>query len=493
MGLRGAVSAVSRPAAAVILAFAVLKIAILAYYGPLRANDTMGYQWVADAMAHDPRFWISVPDWTTDALPAFAFRPIGYPFLLVLTQSWSIAVLLQIAMSAAVAWQMTRIVFETTKSHRLATAAAVFYLAGQTLLWDASVLSDTFYTALFNLVMLTLMRAAYRRQKLSNGVALGLGFAWGYAIWIRENGLYLTILPLALLLFSSGIAYRRRLAICAVFLAPVVLMVGIYAGWNHLRTGETFIGITGTPNYLRPVFEIAKAGHVDPFADGSELSKTVKATATDFSYPEQVVILEKFQHETGLDPLAIQRVAQRKLIDTAVRWPGAYAAVTLQNLNPARLGPIMFDPLTALNDFYQLGIPPYQRIVPGTGLKSFKELAAGHRYGGLALAASSLIAQLLATGLFLYTIARIAIGAAGAAIARRPPSPELALALQALGAFLLVVASFALIHSEARHLMPVVPAFLIATAVSIPRPPLSSIRLFWSGWAAPRRPAEGIY
>jgi hypothetical protein len=102
-----------------------------------------------------------------------------------------------------------------------------------------------------------------------------------------------------------------------------------------------------------------------------------------------------------------------------------------------------------------------------TGLKSFKGLAAGHRYGGLILAVSSLIAQLLATGLFLYTIARIAIGAGGA---RRPLSPELALALQALGAFLLVVASFALIHSEARHLMPVVPAFLIATAVAVARP-----------------------
>jgi hypothetical protein len=302
-----------------------------------------------------------------------------------------------------------------------------------------------------------------------------LGLAWGYSIWVRENGLYLTILPIFLLLLLPTLSVRERLSRLGVFLLPIALMVAAYAGWNHVRTGETFVGITGTANYLRPVFEIARAGRVDPFADGSVLSQTVKANATDFSYPEQVEILGRFQRQTGLDALEIQRIAQQKLVDTIRRWPLDYVMATVRNLDPIRLGPMMFDPLSALNDFYQLGIPPYQRIIPGTGAKSFKSLAALHQYGWLVVAVTSLILQVLSAILFLYALGWTLVKGARAIAARRWPVPEPALALRAMGIFMLLAVSFAMIHSEARPLMPAEPAFLLATAIAVGRRPASAL------------------
>jgi hypothetical protein len=465
MKINGLVDRIGVPAAIVLTIFTILKLLILARYGALQANDTMGYQWVADGIAHDPRFWTSIPDWTTSALPIYAFRPIGYPLLLVLTRTWPVVILVQIAMSVGVAWLLARLVREATSSAPLAAFAALFFLGGETLLWDASVLSDTFYAALFNLVILTLLRAGYLNRQLSMRLLLLLGFVWGYSIWVRENGLYLTIIPLGLLMLSGSA--RPRLANGAIFVLPVLLMVGLYVGWNHVRTGETFVGITGAPNYMLPVFRIAKAGHVDPFADNSRLSIVVKQTATDYMYPDEVAVMEKLHNEDGLGPLGIEKLAQHKLIETITTHPVAYAGVVLENLNPYRLAGALFDPLATINDFYQLGVPPHLRIIPGTGLKSFRDMAKTGDYSRLALGLASLIAQLLSTALFLYAVVVTVLRRAKTHTAATPAA---VLGARALAVVVVVLGSFALIHSEARHMMPVIPAFLIVTALALRRP-----------------------
>jgi hypothetical protein len=464
MRTNGFVDSTGMPATIVLAAFAALKLLILAHYGALQANDTMGYQWVADGIAHDPRFWAGIPDWTTAALPVYAFRPIGYPLLLVLTGDWSIAILVQIAMSIGVAWLLARMVREATASAALAALSVLFFLGGETLLWDASVLSDTFYAALFNLVVLTVLRAGHLGRPLSARLLLLLGFVWGYSIWVRENGLYLTIIPLGLVILSGP--GRVNISKGAVFLAPVLLMVGLYAGWNHVRTGETFVGIAGAPNYMQPVFRIAKAGQVDPFADKSRLSILVKETASDYTYPDEVAVIEKLHSQDGLGPLAIETLARRKLVETIVAHPVAYAGVVLENLNPYRLAGTLFDPLSTINDFYQLGVAPYRRIIPGTGLKSFLAMMKTSDYSGLALGLSSLIAQILSAALFLYAFAVTVLRRATAA------TPAAILGARALAVFVLVLGPFALIHSEARYMMPAIPAFLIATALAARRRPV---------------------
>jgi hypothetical protein len=465
MKINGLVDPIGVPAAIVLAVFAILKLLILTHYGALQANDTMGYQWVADGIVHDPRFWISIPDWTTTALPVYAFRPIGYPMLLVLTRTWPIVILVQIAMSIGVAWLMARLVREATSSTSLSAFAALFFLGGETLLWDASVLSDTFYAALFNLVILTLLRVGYLNRLLSMRLLLLLGFVWGYSIWVRENGLYLTIIPLVLVMLSTSA--RPKLANFAMFVLPVLLMVGLYVGWNYVRTGETFVGITGTPNYMLPVFRIAKAGHVDPFADNSHLSILVKQTASDYMYPDEVAVIEKLHNEDGLGPLAIEKLAQHKLIETITAHPVAYAGVVLENLNPYRLAGALFDPFATINDFYQIGVPPHLRIIPGTRLKDFQDMAKTGDYPRFALGLSSLIAQLLSTVLFLYAVV---VTVQRRARAHTAATPGAVLGARALAVFVVVLGSFALIHSEARHMMPVIPAFLIVTALAVRRP-----------------------
>jgi hypothetical protein len=453
---------------AVLVVFTALKLTIMCYYGPFEAPDSGPYRLVADAIRHNPTFWNHVPDWTTAALPTVVFRPIGYPLLLASLNSDIATILCQIAISLAVSILLCRLIYEATASARLAGIAGAFYLGGYSLLIDNSVLSDSLYAGIFNVVVLAMMRAAYRRQAIAIYSAGLLGVAWGYSIWTRENGLFLTIIPLALLfdcwlvIPAAGRRWTVRLLFPVTFLAPVVVMVGMYVAWNAHRTGQAFLGITGAANYLRPVFDIAKAGYADPFDDSSALSTTVKATMKDFDFPEQLLLLQRLHDQTGVSPLALQTLALDKLIDTVLTHPLAYGRVVMRNIEPSSYGALLFDPIFTINDFFQLCIPPYQRVVPGSGLKSWKSLIATRNWPGMGLAGASAIATVGSTVAFLLVL----FGLPTLAL-RRKLTPELALALKSLAIFVVVAIAFGLIHTEARHMLPVIPAALIAAAIAV--------------------------
>jgi hypothetical protein len=236
----------------------------------------------------------------------------------------------------------------------------------------------------------------------------------------------------------------------------------MYVGWNVHRTGQAFLGITGAANYLRPVFDIAKAGYADPFDDSSALSTTVKATMKDFDFPEQLLLLQRLHDQTGVSPLALQTLAFDKLIDTVLTHPLAYGRVVLRNIAPSSYGALLFDPIFTINDFFQLCVPPYRRVVPGSGLKSWKSLIATRNWPGMGLAGASAIAIVGSTVAFLLVL----LGLPTLAL-RRKLTPELALALKSLAIFVVVAIAFGLIHTEARHMLPVIPAALIAAAIAV--------------------------
>jgi protein-S-isoprenylcysteine O-methyltransferase Ste14 len=69
--------------------------------------------------------------------------------------------------------------------------------------------------------------------------------------------------------------------------------------------------------------------------------------------------------------------------------------------------------------------------------------------------------------LFLYAVV---VTVQRRARAHTAATPGAVLGARALAVFVVVLGSFALIHSEARHMMPVIPAFLIVTALAVRRP-----------------------
>ncbi len=285
-----------------------------------------------------------------------------------------------------------------------------------------------------------------------------LGLAWGCAVLVRDAGLYLTVVPAALCFAAATPAARPRAI--AAFLLPALVLIGVYGAWNQCRTGAPFISVTAVANYLRPDFEMARTGLADPFADESAVSDIAREHPDEYAFPTQLDIVQRVHDRLGLtSPLALGEVERRHYLRTVMTHPVAYARYVARNLDPSSFGAVLFDPISSLNDYFQLGLPPYRRVVPGAGFKNLRELAASGRIAALAMAGLSLLATIAATLGWIATVLGVPL------LARRGgwDGPG-RLALAMLAAAFAVLGFFALVHVESRHIMPAIPAGLIAAA-----------------------------
>jgi len=439
---------------------ALVKFGLLLRYGALPSDDSGAYLALAHALQTDPAIWSSVPGWHTQALPLYAFRPYGYPALIALTQILAgskfgvLLVAVQIACSLLVGSMLFDVCRQMAPGSRWIAGAAVgFYFTSVTLLWDQSIMSDSLFASLFNIVLLTL--AAGRVRRLITLSALGV--AWAAAVLLRDVGLYLTVIPLVFLFMLPRL---RRWQCIASFLLPVIAVTGLYASWNHARTGTAFLSITGVANYLRPGFDLTIMGLATPFDGEDPLSRIVQQHPDEYVFPDQLKLLQ--QIHDGLDlqtPLALQALELANYRAMVARFPVQYARYVMGQLTPPNLGALLFDPVSSLNDYVQLGLPPYQRIIPGTGWKSVRELWRAGDVGGLALALISLVALIAATLAWSATVLGVALLAASA---WRSATIWRALALFA--SFLAVVGFYALVHSDSRLRLPSIPAGLVAAS-----------------------------
>jgi hypothetical protein len=442
-------------------AAALAKLGLLLRFGALPSDDTAAYVRLAEALRHDPLIWSSVPGWHSQALPLYAFRPYGYPALIALAQIVAgsrfgvLLVLAQIALSLLVGSMLfDRCLQATPRARWIAGTAVGFYFCSVTLLWDQSILSDSLFSSLFNIVILTLAAGRTRRV----GTMALLGLAWSGALLLREVGLYLTIVPLALCFMLPRAGRWQRIT---ALLAPILVVTSLYAAWNQQRTGTAFLSITGVANYLRPSFDLTTMGLATPFDGDDPLSRIVRLHPDEYGFPDQLLLLQQIHDGLDLDsPLALQTLEFRYYRSMITRFPVAYGRYVAGHLEPSNLGALLFDPISSLNDYFQLGVPPYRRVIPGTGWKSFRNLYRGGDIGGLAVALVSLVMLILATLAWVAT----AIGTAWFAV-RYWPDPQARLAVAMLASFLAVVGFYALVHTESRLMMPAIPAGLIAASV----------------------------
>jgi hypothetical protein len=447
--------------AALLSLAALVKLALLLRFGALPSDDSGGYLALAHAIQTDPAIWSSVPGWHRQALPLYAFRPYGYPALIALAQMLAgsqfgvLLILLQIALSLVVGSMLFDVCRQMAPHARwIAGAALGFYFSSVTLLWDQSIMSDSLFASLFNIVLLSLV--AGRVRGLATITALGL--AWAGAVLLREVGLYLTVIPLVLLVMLPRLGRWRRIV---AFLVPVVALTGLYASWNHARTGTAFLSITGVANYLRPGFDLTIMELATPFDGDDPLSRIVQQHPDEYVFPDQLKLLQ--QIHDGLDlqsPFQLQALELANYRAMVGRFPVQYGRYVAAQLTPPNLGALLFDPVSSLNDYGQLGLPPYQRIIPGTGWKSVRDLWRAGDVGGLTLALVSLVTLIGATLAWSAT----ALGVVWLA-AREWRDPQIRLAVAMLATFLAVVGFYALVHSDSRLRMPAIPAGLIAASI----------------------------
>ncbi len=346
----------------VILFSLVTKLGILFIYGVFTADDTRGYTDYAHQMLSDAAFWYKVSNWGTTFLPIVAFRPIGYPTLIAAMEALFksnygyAVVIIQITFSMYIAFLLFLAVKKMTRSDILSLASMLFFIFSESIRLDNSILSDSKYSSLFNMFILNIILSFLMSRPMNRCEHALLGAVWALSILIRDVGLYLTAIPLIMLLIvwiSTG--ERAKNGASLAFFLPIVVTLTLYTSWNNYRTGESFISLTSVANYLQPAFAIKKSGYSDPFS-GDDIIDKEADLLTSYDYTSQSDFLNKIYHQLGLtSPIQLKNLVKTQYIKTITEYPFSYLRYILHNLNPQSFGEILVDPLFTYNDFFSIG------------------------------------------------------------------------------------------------------------------------------------------
>jgi hypothetical protein len=453
-----------------------VRLTILFLVGPAVWPDTAAYVAFADTiLAHGravhPVYWTGGP-----AAPAFLLRLAGYPLVLAgaklisPTHYSQIIVILQISFEIIAVFLMIavldRLSFTTTES----LLAIGLYLCSDSLLFDNSILCDSIYASLFNIVIFSLVGHLVGCWSLTLRGATVLGFLWGFSAWVRDSGIYLTFLPIILLIAIACAAAdeaRHRFGYLLAFMIVVCCMTGAYAEFNKYRTGEFFFSITGVENWLRPVFDIAQYKYADPFAGADLVSETVRDGMPDYGYPAQQAFIERLHRRCKCTPTQLQTLVFRKYLVTLRDHPVAYLRLICRNFHYFGLVGLLADPIATINQFFALGTSVQHDVAPGLSIRNLRELR--RRFSGVTLLLMSLnaLSTAIATVLFSLFLFGIPYMVVRARI-RREPIP-LPLAIVAFLWFLFVSVSlvFSLVHYEAHHALPILPAGCIGIVYAL--------------------------
>jgi hypothetical protein len=451
---------------------AIIKISVLLINGPSLFPDSGIYVAYADAIFDHGRAFAPLA-WGAKAVPPFVFRLPGYPLILTGAKLVSpihyafVAVIFQCLLNLAATYLIFRVTEQLLQSRGAALLVAGIYIFSGSMLWDNSILSDSTYGSLFNIVVFGLLGHLIGCWRLTLARSAGLAALWGYSFLTRDSGLYFTVLPIML---TIAIAIRSeghfvlRVGHFLVFALVTGAMMSGYVMLNRYRTGEAFFSITGLENWLRPVFDIARYRYAQPFMGEDLISRTVRETMTDYGFEAQQQFIRTLHDRCQCTPTQEQSLIFAKYLWTICYYPIAYLHVVLRNLN--YVVSLIADPVEAINQFVQLGTP-FGRSFPGLSLRNLMMLA--HNFSIITfilmlLEAISTTISAIALLLFVFGIPTILLRKWRA---REPINDDLAVASFLWLVFLTVSLAFSMVHIEARHALPVLPAALVCVVYTL--------------------------
>lgn len=445
---------------------AAVKLAAILLIGPIRFPDSGEYIDFA-------RLILASTDWLHDAafdrspLPPTVFRSAGYPLMVAAATALAgpagaplLIVAVQSALSLVALWCALRVaVLLFGPASWWPATIAVAWTGSVAFLFDLSILTDSLYASLFIIVVFVALAAALRGESLHWWMAAGLGLLWGYSIWVRSAGLFLT--PLVLLPFLA-IAWRQPrggVSTLVAFLLPVLALTAGYMGWNKYRTGHAFIATSGQVTFLQPLFEMAKRGERGMFTGDSLVDRLVREEAPGYSFDELVRINRLLFERHGLNPSDSEAAQRAAFRENAAAHPAALARNVLRNLGP-KLAQIVLDPFYTWNEVGQTITG--SRVLPGTSewwsrVRDTRSVADGALFAAAYLVRTA--AYLAFAGFILLPLILLL---------RPEPGGNWATFYLWL-AFFGVASLYALIHLENRYLLPVIPAALIGVAAAFQR------------------------
>ncbi len=448
-----------------LLGLLLIKLCILGFIGPSPAFDAPMYIDFADKILNGGLAFSPLNFARARFLPEL-FRLAGYPLILAAAKlavpsAWAGAtVIFQSLLTLLTLWLIFRVLERAFHSAAAALVVVALYGFSTSLLLDNSILSDSVYSSLFNIVLFVLLGHLVGCWRLNLGAVVGLGFLWGYSTWTRDSGMVFTVLPMLLLAVmgvqQSG-AWTRRMAPLVAFSVVVAAMVFAYALLNLHRTGEMFFSITGAANWLRPLFDMQRYGYAHPFGGSDLISTLARETMTDYDFGAQMKLIDLLFDRCACTPTQLQSMVFAQYVSGIIHHPVAYVGVIYRNFNFMGLATDVADPLTTFNQFVQLGTTIGKRVIPGPSIRNIMALKAHFSLSDLLLMIAATVSATIAGlvfALFLFGIPVLVFKA----WRRRQPDAALAVAGFCWFSFMLVSFAFSLVHYEARHALPVFPA-----------------------------------
>jgi hypothetical protein len=466
-----------------LLGAGIVKLGILLINGASFFPDSTKYILYADAILDSGRAFSQIA-WGTEAIPPLIFRFPGYPLViagakLVYPPDFAfVIVIFQCVLNGMATYLVFRVAERLLQSQGAALLVAVFYIFSESILWDNSILPDSIYGSLFNIVIFALVGHLIGCWRLTLGHSAALAALWGLSILTRDSGLYFTVLPIGLtivIVLRSKAQFAFGIGNLIVFVLVTSGMIGAYVILNYYRTGEAFFSITGLENWLRPVFDMARYGYAHPFTGDDLVAQTVRETMGRFGFQEQLQFLKSLHSKCQCTPTEEESLVFAKYLWAIWHYPIAYLRVVLRNFSS--LSSVIADPVWTFNLFFQLGTS-VGRIIPGLTVKSVMMLAQDFSMTTLMLLLLVTISTTISTIAFWLFVFGIPVLVLREWRAGKAISDRLAGTTFLWLSFMTVALAFSMVHVEPRHLLPVLPAALVCVvyvvqwvSTSLPGPP----------------------
>lgn len=448
-----------------LLALVMIKLAVIAVYGPLVQPDTGGYVTYADQILRDTDWLLHQPGGGGDA----SYRMVGYPLLVAISKiilgegfgygMLAVQSLLGIAAACALYGFFRRLFGHWAWAY----FAAGCYATSQALVFDAFILTDGMYGSIIAMTAALVGWAACDRDRKLWPVCVS-GILLCAAFLIREATLLLalTFMPLVFLAASKDCRTPAAfIRVFAVFLLPLLCVAAGYVAWNQLRSDAPFVTTGMRTAALFPLVRIAGTG-VPVFDGQGPLDEAARATLRHYSYDE-VLAINRAMESKGMTGYEIDREARAKYWRSLFRFPMEFLGYALSETGLERRAVSLANPVRSvahLEEFRadgQLG---------GFRSRMRRAFEGGHYWlGAVALVEVLFSAAAIGLGVLAYAVFPLRYLAA---LVSKAPMPEKWHVLGAAWALYFgFLGAYSMIRMEDRYLIGVAPmALLVGLAMA---------------------------
>lgn len=456
-----------RVALYLVCAVFALKLALWMWLGPQVAPDTRHYAIYAEAMSKDSR-WLTAIDWKSAPAPSLTLRMIGYPALIYISQSISLAnwqwllTALQILLSVYVTLRLFLVLGRLCQLRWLAVALALAHATSVTLMFDQFILTDAVNLSALLLATLAMLELSLgERTSWWRLAEIALGFLFAFLMRDATAMLMWFWLPLLAVALSRSMSVWRAAAIGVALLAPTLIAKQVYAQWNVLRTGDRFV----TTSYQSVLaLPLVKAYQFDKtiFGGDNVIDRVARETITRHTFDDVLAMNHRLHAAYGVTAPQMMREMERRFWRLLVDHPRAFllAFFDRQRVNYAFS---LVAPLSSVNSLVSMADPSRNNFVSHLTLRRHVFSEGRVQFLPLLLidvasrAASILILMYAFAGTFLM-------------LRRRRELAGTPLVLEAI-AMAALVGSFYMAHAivnlEERYLMPMFPVVLMMFAIAV--------------------------